>query len=344
MSPSSSSSARIPGRARRGLVAAVAASGLLLTACGSGGPAGLSTDIAAVVGDREISVEELIATLGLNPPTGDALITAQREALGTLIIEAGFRQIVADRGISIDPQEIDDAIDFQAAAAGLDAAEWLAQVEASQGFTEQRVRDILELQALDSALRDSLFEQIDVDEADLEAEYEARIQQYALATAKHILVATEDEANGIIELLANGADFGELAEGRSLDTGSGGLGGALGTGPVTQYVEEFANAVATAPIGEVVGPVETQFGFHVIVVESREVQTFEDVRGTLRDELAGQELEPLYEAATTSAFIDLMVVVNGRFGKWDSASGPLGAVVDPTFLAPAGNPGAGLGG
>ncbi len=84
--------------------------------------------------------------------------------------------------------------------------------------------------------------------------------------SSHILVTEEAVADDLIAQLADGADFGELAMEFSIDPGSGAAGGALGCTSADSFVPEFRDAVLSAPIGEVVGPVQTDFGFHIIVV------------------------------------------------------------------------------
>jgi len=88
--------------------------------------------------------------------------------------------------------------------------------------------------------------------------------------ARHILVATEDEALEVIDALNAGESFSALARAVSTDTGSGAQGGELDWSPTINYVDGFAEAVETAPIGEIVGPVESEFGFHIIQVNARE--------------------------------------------------------------------------
>src|SRR5690606_1305413 len=85
-------------------------------------------------------------------------------------------------------------------------------------------------------------------------------------TVRHILVETEPEAEAIVAELADGADFATLAQERSIDPGSGAQGGDLGEQPRGAYVESFEAAVWDAEVGEVVGPVESDFGFHVLEV------------------------------------------------------------------------------
>jgi peptidyl-prolyl cis-trans isomerase C len=88
--------------------------------------------------------------------------------------------------------------------------------------------------------------------------------------ARHILVATQEEAADIIAALKDGESFAELARAASTDTGSGAQGGELGWSSVYGFVKPFSDAVLAAPIGEIVGPIESEFGWHVIQVRARE--------------------------------------------------------------------------
>ena len=87
----------------------------------------------------------------------------------------------------------------------------------------------------------------------------------ASAAARHILVETEVECSDLKQQIADGADFTELAKVHS-KCPSGGEGGALGTFGPGQMVKEFDDVVFSAPVGEVQGPVKTQFGFHLVEV------------------------------------------------------------------------------
>ena len=85
--------------------------------------------------------------------------------------------------------------------------------------------------------------------------------------ANHILVDTEPEAQDALDRFNAGEDFAELA--MELSTGpSGPNGGDLGCVVEGQFVEPFEEAAYAAESGDVVGPVETGFGFHVIQIES----------------------------------------------------------------------------
>ncbi|WP_373019772.1 peptidylprolyl isomerase [Thiomicrorhabdus sp.] len=89
-----------------------------------------------------------------------------------------------------------------------------------------------------------------------------------LATARHILVDTEEQCNELKEQIANGADFAELAKEHS-NCPSGRSGGDLGQFGPGMMVPEFDKVVFSAEVGSVEGPVKTQFGYHLLQVTSR---------------------------------------------------------------------------
>ena len=91
----------------------------------------------------------------------------------------------------------------------------------------------------------------------------------ARATARHILVKTEEQCNDLKTQIEAGADFAEVAQQHS-GCPSKASGGDLGSFGPGQMVPEFDKVVFSAPVGEVQGPVKTQFGFHLVEVTSRE--------------------------------------------------------------------------
>lgn len=126
-------------------------------------------------------------------------------------------------------------------------------------------------------------------------------------SAAHILVATEEEANALKAELAGGADFAELAKAKSTDTGSGANGGDLGWFGLGMMVKPFEDAVVGAKVGEVTGPVKTDFGYHLILVKETRVAE-KPTLDQLRDELAQQvenaaitaKIDELTKAATVT--------------------------------------------
>ncbi|HSK47902.1 MAG TPA: peptidylprolyl isomerase [Coriobacteriia bacterium] len=91
----------------------------------------------------------------------------------------------------------------------------------------------------------------------------------ARAEARHILVPTEEKCNELKQQIADGADFAEVAKQNSTCP-SGQRGGDLGAFSPGQMVKEFNDVCFNDEVGVVHGPVQTQFGFHLIEVTKRE--------------------------------------------------------------------------
>ena len=90
----------------------------------------------------------------------------------------------------------------------------------------------------------------------------------AQATARHILVDTEEFCNELKTKIAGGENFAELARAHS-SCPSGASGGDLSSFGPGQMVPEFDKVVFSADLNQVQGPVKTQFGYHLLEVTSR---------------------------------------------------------------------------
>jgi peptidyl-prolyl cis-trans isomerase C len=90
----------------------------------------------------------------------------------------------------------------------------------------------------------------------------------ATATARHILVEAQDRCQQLKQQIEGGADFADVARQHS-KCPSGRQGGELGTFSPGEMVPEFDKVVFSAEVGSVQGPVQTEFGYHLIEVTSR---------------------------------------------------------------------------
>jgi peptidyl-prolyl cis-trans isomerase C len=88
------------------------------------------------------------------------------------------------------------------------------------------------------------------------------------ASARHILVPSEEACQDLKQQIEAGADFAEIAKAHS-KCPSGSQGGDLGTFRQGQMVPEFDQAVFGGQVGELQGPIKTQFGYHLLEVTSR---------------------------------------------------------------------------
>jgi peptidyl-prolyl cis-trans isomerase C len=126
--------------------------------------------------------------------------------------------------------------------------------------------------------------------------------------ARHVLVETEDEAKNVISLLDGGQDFSELAKEKSTGP-SGPSGGDLGWFAAGQMVKPFSDAAAALEKGSYTKtPVQTQFGWHVIMLDDVRESTpppFDDVKERVKMMLTNQNLQEHINAAKQAATIEI---------------------------------------
>jgi peptidyl-prolyl cis-trans isomerase C len=124
--------------------------------------------------------------------------------------------------------------------------------------------------------------------------------------ARHILVATEDEAKAVLAQLKTGADFATLAKEKSKDPGAA-EGGDLGYFTKDQMVPEFANVAFKLDKGQISDPVKTQFGWHIIKVEDKRIKptpTFDQVKSQIENYVAHRAQAQFVEKLRSAANIE----------------------------------------
>lgn len=162
----------------------------------------------------------------------------------------------------------------------------LAQLEKQvimQSFMENKAKNLV----TDDQLRAAYAEKV----AAAKGQEEVR--------ARHILVASEDEAKKIAADVKKGADFEKIAKEKSTDKGSGANGGELGWFTKDRMVPEFAEAAFKLKKGDISSPIKTEFGWHVIKVEDRrpvQVASFDDMKESLKGELANKSVQTYVES------------------------------------------------
>jgi peptidyl-prolyl cis-trans isomerase D len=154
-----------------------------------------------------------------------------------------------------------------------------------------------------------------VEPADVKAAYEANAKQYTTQEerqAAHILIAVKPDAKDdekaaakkkaealLAQAKANPAKFAELAKANSQDPGSATQGGDLGAFARGAMVKPFEDAVFEAKPGDIVGPVQTDFGYHIIKVNgvsAAHVQPFDDVKAQIEADLRKQKAAQTFAA------------------------------------------------
>ncbi len=154
---------------------------------------------------------------------------------------------------------------------------------------------------LASVLLNSVADKAVTDEA-LKKAYDDKYAKAAPSTeyqAAHILVKSEEEAKAIKADLDKGGDFAAIAKEKSTDKGSAANGGDLGWFGTGMMVKPFEQAVVKLKKGEVSGPIQTDFGWHIIKLNDTRVAAapkFDDVK----EELAGDLRQKAVEAEIKS--------------------------------------------
>ena len=151
-----------------------------------------------------------------------------------------------------------------------------------------------------------------ISEAELHEAYLGAVEKQAnemKVKARHILVESRAAAETVIRALDGGGDFAELARKRSYGS-SAARGGDLGTFQLDRMVPAFARAVTAVPAGAYTRqPVETEFGWHVILVESRSMEPlppFEDMRDKLRADVSRAAVRELLTRLRGEARIEIL--------------------------------------
>jgi peptidyl-prolyl cis-trans isomerase C len=241
--------------------------GLVIGALALAAAACSSADVAATVNDSEISDSFVLSIRDGNE--GRVTVSAEqfRNDLSRLIFtEAMLTAAEAEFGLTgLDTPEAREAFLM---TASLQEETYLATVAADPELSDVAV-DVAVTQLM---LRSEIRKALAAVETNIQDVWQNDQGSLVEVCARHVLVASESEADDVLVRLEAGEDFAAVADEVSLDTVS--LGGALPcpVSPAT-FIASFAAVVATAPIGELSGPVETGFGWHIIFIDSRESPT-----------------------------------------------------------------------
>lgn len=147
-----------------------------------------------------------------------------------------------------------------------------------------------------------------VTDAALQAAYDARFAAFTPQTeyrAAHILVDTQDKAADLKAQIDGGADFAALAKEHSSD-GAAANGGELGWFGLGMMVKPFEEAVVAMQPGQVAGPVQTQFGWHLVKLhETRQTTppSLDDIREELATEIEQKAVQSHIESVTAAATV-----------------------------------------
>lgn len=236
--------------------------------------------------DRAVAVKDLFAQM-----------------LSAVVVKEVISAIAAENGVIVTEADIEAELD--AARERLGGPEAFTEMLAESGVTLTVYREVLipwevYQQRLETSLREAYTPQ-------------------EFREVRHLLVETEDEATEAYNRIDGGEPFGDVAEDLSLDTLSSEDGGNLGPSEQGRFVPGFEEIVWAAAIGELLGPLQTEFGFHV--AEVTDIRTYEadELDDATRERLLVAQLNQLMTEKMATA----TVVINPKIGQWDRNEGAI---------------------
>lgn len=271
---------------------------LLLAGCGG-------DEEVARVGDTEFRLSDIAALFeGGAAPVGDFRLTMFR----VMVVEALGQALQEDFGVSVQPEQVEERLaELEAALAtgGQTPAEYLGMENAS--------REMLRVNARLVSLRDAVIPQL-LSAPDVVDELFADPITLATVCSRQILLTTGEEAEEVLARLAEGEDFAAVAD--ELSTSTAGGGGDLGCLPAAALVAPYAEAAMGAEIGEVTGPVVTNYGYHLLVVYERSAPTRDEYLADPRSVITDEALSDIW----TNWFDDTVRTADAwvlpEYGRW----------------------------
>lgn len=254
-----------------------------------------SSDVVAIVNNEEIMRDQLVEIMSEQ----EKFNFIDRAIFLTLV-----DQEAAKKKIKISEEEIERAVDRQLAEINhmfFDEMDFETTLM-MQGLTMEGLKEEIRNEPdllLQLKLEKIFADEIVITDEDIAEYYEENKEMLNYSKqiqASHILVETEELAKSILEQLNQGADFAELAKEHSTDEGTAERGGDLGRFGRGSMVQPFEEAAYNLEIGELSDIVESDFGYHIILLtDKQKMFTIEDDEDILRSYIYETEMRALME-------------------------------------------------
>ena len=306
------------GRRKRRLAACAAAAALVFSACSG-------TPLASVDGVA-IDRSDLIAYDASYRDAADTDPAQLRNDVANLVVLQIMSDAAAtDYGIAVAPDEV--AGFFAAPPEGFEAAAARLAAEVEAGEVPAGVADATVTSFL---LRQAVLDRLVSEGTDtLIAEFEGRPARFLSGCIRHIVVPTQEEAEAARERIVAGESFADVAASVSLDTSPGGVilnqetgQCELSFGGFAAGAEALGEAAADLAIGEPSEVISTEFGWHVIVVDSRTGPESADELAADPEAYAPPGFgDALFNTWLQEAFTAADVEIDPAVGTWQPAQG-----------------------
>jgi peptidyl-prolyl cis-trans isomerase C len=250
---------------------------------------------------QEFAKQSGAGELSPQSPQYQALVAQLMPQLVQIEIAKAYAE---EHGITVSEAEVNkqmetikDQVAQQAQAQGQNVSreeafnQALQQANLTEGQLRQQLREQLPIQKVQEKVAGGAAPSQEEIQKYYEQNKASQFTTPETRCTRHILFNKDqkEKAEEVKKQLENGADFAELAKKYSQDPGSAEKGGTLGCIGKGQTVPDFEKAVFNAKQGEIVGPVETQFGYHLIEVtdiKEQSTKPLSEVEGQIREQLS----------------------------------------------------------
>lgn len=234
--------------------------------------------------------------------------------LGEVLKGRIFEKLVIEKLVSKESEDLKIVVTEEEVAKKLE--EYINDMEGQENFDKFLSSNNLTKEFFEANMRKELLvdkhkqtflDSIVVTDEDANEYFEDNKAQIVVLNASHILVATEVEAENVLERLNNGEDFATVATLESLDSVSAAKGGELGEFTKGQMISEFEDAAFALEEGQTSGLVKSEVGYHIIHINERK-DTFDELKDDIIEVLKENEymvkIQKLRSNAKVENYID----------------------------------------
>jgi peptidyl-prolyl cis-trans isomerase C len=207
---------------------------------------------------------------------------------------------VSDKEVDQELAKLKEQVGDQARSSGQDVSNQEAYEQAlkQNNITEEQLREDIRENLPVQEVQERVAGEAEPSDKEIQNYYEknkeAQFTTPEQRCVRHILFNKDqkEKAEDVKQQLENGGDFAKLAKENSQDPGSAAQGGDLGCLGKGETVPEFEQAAFGAERGEIVGPVQTEFGYHILQVtdvKSEQTRSLQEVESQIRAQLASEK-------------------------------------------------------
>lgn len=206
---------------------------------------------------------------------------AKEQVLDQMINDRIQIKKAKELGITVSDEEVNAEVDKWKKLFNSDEKfiEFLESLKMEEGYFRENLKKDLMI----SKVKENLTQEVQITDNELADYYGSHINLFQRVKASHILLDTEEEAKKILERVKAGEDFNALAKKYSTDPSAADNSGNLGYFRHGEMVEAFEQAAFALKPGEISELVKSDYGYHIIKVEDKTVDKFEDVKDELRN-------------------------------------------------------------